>query len=250
MTKVVIIGEKCEDIFVYGEVNRLSPEAPIPVFVPKYRKINEGMAANVVRNLKKLTVLDDFEISSYHQKTDIIKTRYVDDKSNHPFIRIDEFEDLVERIFIDTDVLNEIKKSDCVIVSDYDKGFLSLEDLNVIAQNSKFCVLDTKKQLTTETIKKFNFVKLNENEFKNNYTEDKDLLKKIIITMGSKGAKYEDVLFPSESPKETVDVSGAGDTFTAAFTKKYLQLKDVTVAISYANKMANLVVNKRGVETP
>jgi len=250
MKKILVIGEKCEDVFVYGEANRLSPEAPVPVFVPKYEKKNEGMSANVVRNLKKIVSPEEFEVSYYHQENNIIKTRYVDDKSNHPFIRVDEFENLVKRIVISTEILDRIVESDCVIVSDYDKGFLSLEDLCLIAENSKFCVLDTKKKLNIETIKKFDFVKLNENEFKNNYTEDEELLKKIIITLGSQGARYNGILFPSESPKETVDVSGAGDTFTAAFTKKYLQLKDVSIAISYANKMANIVVNKRGVETP
>ena len=28
---ILIIGESCEDIYVYGEVNRISPEAPVPV---------------------------------------------------------------------------------------------------------------------------------------------------------------------------------------------------------------------------
>jgi bifunctional ADP-heptose synthase (sugar kinase/adenylyltransferase) len=57
-------------------------------------------------------------------------------------------------------------------------------------------------------------------------------------------------MFPSDSPKETIDVSGAGDTFTAAFTIKYLEVKDVNIAVSYANKMATVVVSKRGVATP
>jgi bifunctional ADP-heptose synthase (sugar kinase/adenylyltransferase) len=248
--KILVIGEKCEDVFVYGDTNRLSPEAPVPVFIPKYTKRNDGMAANVVRNLEKITQDDDFTITGHHQKNNIIKTRYIDDKSNHPFIRVDEFEDTVERIVFDDKLEALIKEADCVIVSDYDKGFLDIEDLHFISDNSKFCILDTKKKLDSETIRKFDFVKLNEYEFKTNYTEDSSLLEKIIITLGSKGAKHKDMLYPSESPRETIDVSGAGDTFTAAFAKKFLQLKDVSIAISYANKMANLVIHKRGVETP
>jgi ribokinase len=91
---------------------------------------------------------------------------------------------------------------------------------------------------------------MNEYEFMNNYTKDTDLLKKIIVTLGSKGANHNGVLYPSEVPKETRDVSGAGDTFTASFTKKYLETKDVEVAIMFANKMASIVVSKRGVTTP
>ena len=68
--------------------------------------------------------------------------------------------------------------------------------------------------------------------------------------MGSKGANHNGILYPTDSPKETVDVSGAGDTFTAAFTLKYLQTKSIEDAITFANKMGSIVVSKRGVSTP
>ena len=32
--KVLIIGDSCKDIFIYGKVKRLTPEAPVPVFNP------------------------------------------------------------------------------------------------------------------------------------------------------------------------------------------------------------------------
>ncbi len=54
MKKILVIGESCTDRFIYGDVNRMSPEAPIPVFIPKYEKTNRGMAGNVVENYKKL----------------------------------------------------------------------------------------------------------------------------------------------------------------------------------------------------
>jgi len=45
-------------------------------------------------------------------------------------------------------------------------------------------------------------------------------------------------------------VSGAGDTFTAAFIVKYHQLKDERAAIKFANRKAAEVVTQRGVVTP
>ena len=30
---VLVIGDCCEDVFIYGDIERISPEAPIPVFV-------------------------------------------------------------------------------------------------------------------------------------------------------------------------------------------------------------------------
>jgi bifunctional ADP-heptose synthase (sugar kinase/adenylyltransferase) len=248
--KVLVIGEKCFDIFVYGDVNRLSPEAPIPVLIPKNIVTVDGMGKNVVNNLIALTKNDDYEIGIIHQEKTITKTRFVEEKSNYPFLRVDEGEDNVDRIEFNEEIIDEILNVDAVIVSDYNKGFLEYEDLLKIAEHSKFCILDTKKKINKDIIRSYDFVKLNEGEFKNNYTEDQELLEKIIITLGSKGAKHKNMIYPSDSPKETIDVSGAGDTFIAAFTKKYLDTKDVEIAISFANKMSSKVVGKRGVVTP
>ncbi len=51
---VTVIGEYCLDIFVYGDVNRLSPEAPVPVLQPIDTTQNPGMAGNVVENVLSL----------------------------------------------------------------------------------------------------------------------------------------------------------------------------------------------------
>ena len=52
MVKILVIGELCIDEFIYGEVKRLSPEAPVPVFNPVEKTSNRGMAGNVVSNLE------------------------------------------------------------------------------------------------------------------------------------------------------------------------------------------------------
>jgi sugar/nucleoside kinase (ribokinase family) len=57
-------------------------------------------------------------------------------------------------------------------------------------------------------------------------------------------------IYESPSPKETIDVSGAGDTFISAFTIQYLKTKDVVESIKFANQMCSIVVSKRGVVTP
>jgi sugar/nucleoside kinase (ribokinase family) len=65
-----------------------------------------------------------------------------------------------------------------------------------------------------------------------------------------KGAKHNDIEYPSPSPKQTMDVSGAGDTFTASFIMKYYQTKNIDESIIFANLMSSIVVSKRGVTTP
>ena len=52
--KILIVGDSCKDIFVYGEITKLSPEAPVPVFNPIRQKENGGMAHNVFNNLVSL----------------------------------------------------------------------------------------------------------------------------------------------------------------------------------------------------
>ena len=62
---VTIIGEICEDIFIYGDTPRLSPEAPIPVFIPKVVKTNNGMSGNVADNIKSIE--PNYKIIQFHQ---------------------------------------------------------------------------------------------------------------------------------------------------------------------------------------
>ena len=247
--KITVIGEFCTDIFVYGETKRLSPEAPVPVFNPLYIERNFGMAGNVVENLKSLD--QDVTIKHLHQFQPIKKTRYVDDKSNHMFIRVDEGEETVTPLELTDSVIDEIKESDAIIISDYNKGFLNEKILLEIAYHSRFIVMDTKKKIGSDIINSFNFIKLNESEY-SNFSDDvkKQYPNKLIVTLGSKGAKYMDTIYPSPDPRETIDVSGAGDTFTASFTVKYLETKNVEESIIYANKMASIVVQKRGVSVP
>ena len=247
--KITVIGEFCTDIFVYGETKRLSPEAPVPVFNPLYIERNFGMAGNVVENLKSLD--QDVKIKHLHQFQPIKKTRYVDDKSNHMFIRVDEGEETITPLELTDSVIDEIKESDAIIVSDYNKGFLNEKLLLEIAYHSRFIVMDTKKQISPDLVSNFNFIKLNEHEYLNFSDEVKKLYpNKLIVTLGSKGAKYMDNIYPSPDPRETIDVSGAGDTFTASFTVKYLETKNIEESIIYANEMSSIVVQKRGVSVP
>ncbi|HTQ82878.1 MAG TPA: bifunctional heptose 7-phosphate kinase/heptose 1-phosphate adenyltransferase, partial [Pseudolabrys sp.] len=51
---VLCIGDLMLDEFVYGEVSRISPEAPAPVIAVKRSEVMIGGAGNVARNLVSL----------------------------------------------------------------------------------------------------------------------------------------------------------------------------------------------------
>ena len=245
--KIIVIGETCKDVFVYGDCKRLSPEAPVPVMNPVNVIDNSGMSGNVKKNLEAID--PSLQVLHWHQNEMITKTRFVDKKSNHMFLRVDEGEENIREFELDEYKLEQIKIADAIVVSDYDKGFLTDRMLEKITLESKFSIIDSKRKMGSNLITCFDFIKLNESEFSKCIINPHHL-NKILITLGEKGAKYIDKIFPSPDPKETIDVSGAGDTFTAAFTIKYLQTNDVEESIIFANKMSSIVVSKRGVATP
>ena len=241
--KVLVIGEECVDKFIYCQIDRLSPEAPVPVLIPIETTSNPGMAGNTIANVKAMSNASIMNIV----QDGITKTRYVDRKTNHMFLRVDEGENNIKPFEWTMPVDMALGQADIVIVSDYNKGFLSNVDLKEIARKSTLSILDSKRKLTNDIVKEFSFVKLNELERLNNPQLTTD---NIITTLGKKGAEYKNVLFESPDPQDTIDVSGAGDTFTAAFILKYFETKDEKTAIQFANEKASEVVSQRGVVTP
>jgi len=248
--KVLVIGELCVDRFIYGVIKRLSPEAPVPVLNPVEITENQGMAGNVVSNLYALT--DDIEVLHWSQNTKIEKIRFVEKKSNHMFIRVDEGElQPIDKLsFISGEQRKTIRESDIVIISDYDKGFLTDEIIREISESAQISILDSKRKLNEELIQNITFIKLNENEYENNRSLVDNNKSKFIITLGSKGAQYMDEVYSSTKPQDTIDVSGAGDTFVAGFSLKYFKTKNIEESIKYANEVCANVVNKKGVAVP
>lgn len=243
MSKVLVIGDSCTDIFVYGKMERLSPEAPVPVIVPIHQTSNGGMSENVKSNLEALGC----EVDIITNPNDIKKIRYVDDKSNQMVMRVDEH-DYCERV--NPNLLNfEKDKYDAIVISDYCKGFLKEEDIEYVC-NHENVFIDTKKKLG-EWIKNADFIKINDLEHKKNFEiipNYPKLESKLIITQGKKGCIYQNEVFPTkEVPVK--DVSGAGDTFLAGLVYKYIKTKDIKESIKFAQQCTTKVVQKLGVST-
>jgi D-beta-D-heptose 7-phosphate kinase/D-beta-D-heptose 1-phosphate adenosyltransferase len=251
----LVIGEVCTDEFIYGKSNRLSPEAPVPIFEPVRRETNDGMAKNTYNNLLALirNAKRNHSIDGVFSENMSTKTRYVDIKTNHYFLRVDSETDF-QRIVFDSLTKRKIQDADCIVISDYNKGYLELEDIIKIYKLKKESApifLDTKKQLTPKIFDWIDFIKVNQKEYNENVTVTAKKIhsSKIIVTLGETGAFYNHKTFRSTNPKNTVDVSGAGDTFMAALCFKYMESKTIETAIQYANLIAGEVVSKRGVST-
>ena len=231
--KVLLIGDTCEDRYFYGDVKRLNPEAPVPILEYKRGVTSKGMAWNVRENLMSFGV--EVYIAT-HEET-IIKTRYIDEKSNQQIMRYDE-EPKVEPLSYDFPK-EWNSEYDALVISDYDKGFLTTE--KIFELSSRFVgpvFIDSKKTLLPEDA----YIKINELEYErmSHYNYEN-----LIVTRGGKGAEYQGKLYPAEKVN-VFDVVGAGDTFLAALTYGYLNYGSIEEAIPFANKAAAIAVSHTG----
>lgn len=247
---ILVIGELCIDRFVYGYIERLCPEAPVPVINPIEMVENDGMAGNVVKNIEAL--YKDCDIVHWHQRNKISKTRYVEQRSNQMVLRVDEGEGVgMESFgFISPERRKTIEESDVVIISDYNKGFVTNKDIVEISKLAKFVIIDSKKILTQEIVDNVDFVKVNHKEYINNKDLADKNISKFLVTKGINGVYYNGKNYPSPNPQETIDVSGAGDSFVASFTLKYIKEGNIEDSIMFANEVCADVVNKKGVSLP
>jgi bifunctional ADP-heptose synthase (sugar kinase/adenylyltransferase) len=246
---ILVIGDTCIDKFVYGTTVRLAPEAPVPVFNPSWEEMNDGMAGNVVANLQALGIKTVFICNN----EDVIKTRYVDDRSGQILLRVDENDKVkrISKLYLE-DIKNNLYqgyKIDAIIISDYDKGFLDEEDIRWICENNTNIFIDTKKILDDWCVNA-SFIKINHVEYERTEYNLKHLNieDKLVVTLSNKGCQYKRKLFPVKKVK-VKDVSGAGDTFLSGLVAEYVLTKDIEKAILFAQQCATIVVQKQGVST-
>jgi rfaE bifunctional protein kinase chain/domain len=175
---LLVVGDLMLDRFVWGEVDRLSPEAPVPVLRVVSESFSLGGAANVIHNICALggsvtacgivgrdeagrrivKALQRVGASTAGVHIDrqfqtIEKSRIIASPHHQQIVRLDR-EDLkpvgestAKRLagFIAT----HAPRFDAIVVSDYGKGAVRGETLAAIARvvgKRKLCVIDPKKE--------------------------------------------------------------------------------------------------------
>lgn len=149
---VLVVGDIILDKYYYGKVNRISPEAPIPVVKVTGSKFSPGGAANVAKNITHLkakaylvstigndenkdiltTLLDESQVNSFLIETvqpTITKIRVIGE--HQQIVRLD-FEEIQE---VETIIVEKIKRNidhiidqiNAIVISDYDKGLCTFE---------------------------------------------------------------------------------------------------------------------------
>jgi len=233
---VLLIGDDCLDVYQYGTVDRISPEAPVPVFKYSHKEERGGMARNVKANLEELgcTV-------TYLSSNTSVKTRLIDIRSKQQLIRIDD--DVMSPPITVTSIVPKVY--DAIVISDYNKGTVSYTLIEELIKTSVPVFVDTKK--TDLERLQGAWVKINELEYSKVTSECSG----IIVTQGAKGAKvvHHDIKCPAPTV-EVVDVTGAGDTFLSAFVYKYIDTKDLDQSVRFAIKASVVTVQHLGVYAP
>jgi len=234
--KILLIGDNCLDVYQYGTIDRLSPEAPVPVFVPTYTEEREGMAGNVFKNLEALGC----DVNYLFGETST-KTRLIDSRSKQQIVRIDD--DIISAPMVFETEIPQVY--DAVVVSDYNKGTVSYELIEELIALSIPIFIDTKKT----DLERFQgaWVKINELE----YSKIKSECTGLIVTRGARGASVMHHGIECPAPNvEVSDVTGAGDTFLAALTVEYLKTKDIAQAVKFAVDASAVTVQHLGVYAP
>jgi D-beta-D-heptose 7-phosphate kinase/D-beta-D-heptose 1-phosphate adenosyltransferase len=169
--RVLVIGDLILDRFIWGRVNRISPEAPVPVVDVEAQNFSLGGAANVASNIVSLggnatvmgivgrdraaerirEILDSKEIdfmSIEDERPTTVKTRVI--AHNQQVVRFDQEsrEKLSGRSLkaMLSGIDDAVRKHDAVIVSDYMKGVVTRQAIERIikAAGRKFVAVDPK----------------------------------------------------------------------------------------------------------
>ncbi len=238
--KILLLGDSCYDYYHYGEVTRISPEAPIPIFDHRYTVKKLGMLSNVLENFRALGVEPDYQTHFFENKN-----RYIEIKSKQQLLRVDQKinEEGIKHIVHE---INDYASYDAVVISDYGKGFFTYKDYEKICAEFEGPIfIDTKD-------KNISFyegatVKINQNEYE---ASDKGFnIEDLIVTYGGEKVSWNNRWY--YPPKvDAYDVCGAGDTFFAALVFEYLRSDSMESAIIFAMKAAAITVQKIGVYAP
>ncbi len=175
--KILVIGDVMIDSYLWGKVDRISPEAPVPILNVQKREIRLGGAANVALNVQALgatpilcsvigndidgtnflKLVEESKLSSEgiilsEERITTIKHRII--SNSHHLLRVDQETDKEitkkEKATLIDKITSLLDKVDAIIFEDYDKGVLNEEVIATVIAKAKAknipTVVDPKKR--------------------------------------------------------------------------------------------------------
>ncbi|MEO2153379.1 MAG: D-glycero-beta-D-manno-heptose-7-phosphate kinase [Aquificota bacterium] len=224
---IAVVGDVILDKYLFGKVERISPEAPVPIFEIEREEFRAGGAANVALNLSSLGVgkVSLFGVVGKDPEGEILKNllkekgieAHLLEDSNRPttrktrivaksqhLLRIDreQRKELDQNLTLTLVEKISLNRPQAIIVSDYAKGVITpllMEELKKLSipifvdPRPKNALLYEGVECITPNRKEFEeistFLKVENNDFENRAREVKRKLqlKTLVITLGEKG---------------------------------------------------------------
>ena len=279
--RILVIGDIMLDKYVVGNVERISPEAPVQIVQVIEEYSNLGGAGNVVKNIRDLGVqvdciasignddsgkiisrkLNNLSIGDYlinESEITIVKERIVANSRKIQMLRIDR--ENVKKIH-SKPIIEKLQKyftnhsPNIIIVSDYAKGLINNEVMTYLKEQPYKIIVDPKPQHTYYYNEVF-MITPNEKEFSEmqlDYPIGPQNIDYLLITKGKCGMYIEDFNqswnIPAEEVHQIYNLSGAGDTVIAMMgVCLSLEINPVNSA-KIANACAAHVVTKPDTST-
>lgn len=283
--RILVVGDLILDEFLWGNVERISPEAPVPVVHVTGESCFPGGAANVARNLREfasaiaiagiigddangvrlrglLTAqgIDVTGVVTDGTRPTTVKTRIV--ARHQQVVRVDRESPGAPSLEATAQVHAAVAqaKADAIIVADYAKGVIQQSTADLLAG------LDT--TLTIDPSPANPLAWRNATAIKPNRGEATRIAgagsieaigtrllehwgtRNVLITLGEDGMMlFERGAEPFHTPtcaREVFDVSGAGDTAIGVFTLALTAGATAREAAELANAASGVVVGKLG----
>ena len=274
--RILVIGDLILDKFTYGQINRISPEAPVQVVKVEEEIYELGGAANVASNIKSLNgnvkvfgfagddeyrkIMEnlfkekriDYCIEKSSKTT--LKNRFISKKQHQQLLRVD-YEDNSEKIFSSETkkrLEQEINDSNIILLSDYAKGAITKDLMNFLKKSNLRIIIDPKPEnkklykgaflITPNRDEALLMASRKDIKSAGNYLRKK-LNSNVLVTLGEKGMMLfsdKDLEIPTYA-REVFDVTGAGDTVNATlalFISSGSSLKDAAILANYAAGIA------------
>jgi len=198
--RIMVIGDVMLDEYIYGNINRISPEAPVPIFEKVSNEFRLGGAGNVALNLNALgasvfligmrgamNIPDELFANrniSFHSpciksyyieemgKKTIHKVRYIANKQQ--VLRVDDenlkpINEHTQSLALQKIIKNmESFQPECVVISDYNKGFIGnwIQEITAICRSKNIPIIADPKPVSDKRYYGMTAITPNLKEFK------------------------------------------------------------------------------------
>ena len=271
---ILVVGDIMLDKYILGTVERISPEAPVPIVNVTSTYEQLGGCGNVAKNISALgckvsclaSVGDDVygnmiidrlkqnNIESFitkDSKLTTVKERIVAGERQTQMLRVDwEYISLINPKFLIDNIYNiRERKFDYIVISDYAKGFITYQLVQTLKMLNIPIIADPKPRNISFYSDIF-MITPNKNEFDDLHMST-EYARYTLVTLGKNGMDlFEDGKQTADHidsvPVEVFNVSGAGDTVVAVVASSLAQGMSPLFSAKLANYCAGYVITKPG----